>query len=917
MRLLPFFRISVCVAAVSLFSAAAAFAFHPPEDTAGPLRVRIEGPETVALPQTPVPMTVWLENTGDNAISGRVRLEGIDDWHLDPAGPVPFSVDAHGTILVPFSATPGEGTFNALYPFHGYIEFEYGRASLQAHPVLILRTQFPEDGLPNPEARVERTYERPKDLPAFPGTQPGMLMESSIGQGTNTFPVAVVQGKRGLLDGTVRFGEGNAQFEFEGFEIKVLGIDVHNVSGPAVLTGVETRTDAAITTVRHQFALGNETFDVVIACEPTDAALLIRLALENAPEPAPWRVPRLENVALGTWNKPVFRAYAGHGNVIEAPRVLSPGYEGHRLSTSYVGAEFEGGGSLVYGALAIPDRLRAIPERKVFTLDVPLDHTLVFIPTANVWEGVKVWRAIDARPAAAGVANLAGRFAFDLWFGRSFAEGEAGLAKAFRYGLTDAVVVWHDWQRWGYDYRLPDILPPTPRHGGSEAFKQLIETCRKHGVLFAPHDNYIDFYPDATDFSYDRIAFEANGMPDEAWYNSGPEAQSCLFRADHIRHFMERNLTRIKDEFAPPAYFIDVWSSRPPYDYWTRDGAFYDRYYTRKQWRDGFAYVRETLGNNAPTISESGNDQLIGFLDGAQTNHLRVDARPEGNGRYFVWRVNCDDAERIPWFDAAHHHRFALHGAGYGSRYAAGLERRAHGTYSDDYITTEVLTGHPAMVQDTFDRDVVRKYWLLHGLGRALALRQLEHVTFAGDDIHRQRVVWDHGGEVWVNRGATDWEIDGHILPQYGFYARMPGAVEAAIERKDGIIAEWARSPEAFYCNGRRVNPESVPADAAEYAARVNPAGTPIDFGPVNTAGGVRLTREKDALVVTPLPEGPEPCVVEIRWDALPWQLPVPKRVIAQDDAGKTAAPQETQVSGGIVTLTCEPGIFSYRLSAR
>ena len=38
-----------------------------------------------------------------------------------------------------------------------------------------------------------------------------------------------------------------------------------------------------------------------------------------------------------------------------------------------------------------------------------------------------------------------------------------------------------------------------------------------------------------------------------------------------------------------------------------------------------------------------------------------------------------------------------LHGAGYTDRYASGQDPRAHGVYSDDYITTEVMTGHPGM----------------------------------------------------------------------------------------------------------------------------------------------------------------------------------------------------------------------------
>ncbi|MFO7974366.1 MAG: DUF6259 domain-containing protein [Candidatus Hydrogenedentota bacterium] len=894
----------------------AAFAFHPPEDTAGPLRVWIEGPDRVTLPQTPIPMTLWIENTGDEAISGTLRLEGIDDWHINPAVPVPFTVDARQTILAPFSATAGEGTFNALYPFHGYAEFEYKGASYEAHPILILRTDFPESAVPYAEARREPVFEWPP-RPQARVTRPGVVFEGVVGKGSNIFPFTVTQGKRGLMDGTLAFGADDARFSFTGFEVKVLGIDLHDPEGPARLRSVETQKEREQVTLRHAFALGDDTFDVVFVCEHAGEAMRIHVALENAPPSAPWLVPRLEKVALGPWNKPVFRVYAGHGNVIERPRVFTPGYEGHRLSTSYVGADFEGGGSLVYGTPAIPDLLRVRPARNEFTLDVPHDHTLVFIPTHDVWDGVKVWRDIDNRPPAAGVENLAGRFVFDLWFGRSFAEGAEGLARAFRYGLTDAAVVWHDWQRWGYDYRLPDILPPNPRRGGTTDFKRLIETCRAHGVLFAPHDNYIDFYPDATGFTYDRVAFKADGTVDEAWFNPGPQAQSCKFRADAFWPFMEKNVARIQHEFAPTAYFIDVWSSRPPYDFWTRNGAFFDRFYTKQQWQKTFAHVRETLGNNAPTISESGNDQLIGFLDGAQTNHLRVDARPESNARYFVWRVHCNDAQRIPWFDAAHHHRFILHGAGYGSRYAAGLDRRLHGMYSDDYITTEVLTGHPAMVSDTFGRDVVRKYWLLHDLARALALQQIDRVSFIEDNIHRQHITWSHGGEVSVNRGPSDWDIHGHILPQYGFYARMPGGVEAAIERKNGTIVEWALSPEAFYCNGRAVNRESFPADAAQYAARVNPPATPINFGPVTTSGGLRLTRDGDALIVTPLPGGWAPFNLTIRWHELPWKLPVPKRVTTHDETRTKTATHDIKLHSGLLTLPCEPAVFTYRLSAQ
>jgi hypothetical protein len=410
---------------------------------------------------------------------------------------------------------------------------------------------------------------------------------------------------------------------------------------------------------------------------------------------------------------------------------------------------------------------------------------------------------------------LAGRFVFDLWGGKYGASAQA-LEQAFQYGLTDAVVVWHNWQRWGYDYRLPDIYPPNPQNGTEAEFKTLVETCRKAGVLFAPHDNYIDFYPDSECFSYKNIVFTAAGAPQKAWFNFGRLAQAYRARPEKVWPFVERNVKLIRDGFAPTAYFIDVWSSAPPYDYWTDDGHFISRDMTRVFWASTFASIRDLLGG-APQISEAGHDQLIGYLDGSQAQLLRVDTTP---GRQFVWNLKCADAERTPWMDAAYHDKFIQHGAGYPGRYAGGLDEKAHGIYSDDYISIEVLTGHPAMVASAFSRDVVRKYWLLHDLMRALALRRIESVEFAGGDIHRQHVRWDDGADVWVNRGSTDWQVEGHTLAQYGFYARFHGG-EAAIERLSGAVVEWSRTDAALYVNAREAGkPVSFPGAVTDSAFR-------------------------------------------------------------------------------------------------
>jgi len=50
------------------------------------------------------------------------------------------------------------------------------------------------------------------------------------------------------------------------------------------------------------------------------------------------------------------------------------------------------------------------------------------------------------------------------------------MEMAARYGATDAMFVKPVWQRWGYDYRLPDICPPEESH---KDFCAMVEACKR------------------------------------------------------------------------------------------------------------------------------------------------------------------------------------------------------------------------------------------------------------------------------------------------------------------------------------------------------------------------------------------------------------------------------------------------------
>ena len=631
------------------------------------------------------------------------------------------------------------------------------------------------------------------EAPAFP---PVAAQAKVLGKAGGC-EVQIWPGSRGVLDAPVGLVCGERKLFFRGFRVRVAGDALEEWRSGTELVEAREEQTAGRYRVRHRFRNWAGTFDVMSELRVAGDALRARFWLENAPAPKPWFQLYLEGVSAGAWSQKAVRVYAGPGNVMVDPQAFRLGYDGHNLASSFAGFDFANGLALVENSDAIPDRLEVTPEARIYSLVTPHAQTLEFYPAANVFAAVKRLRENDTRVASKGVAKLAGRFTFDLWSGR-YAQSAAELERAAVYGITDALVVWHNWQRWGYDYRLPDIYPPNPQYGTLPEFRQLVAACQRHGTLFAPHDNYIDFYPDFEGFGYDAIVFRQNGSPFKAWFNYGREAQAYRARPDRLMPYVERNLRLVKEGFAPTAYFIDVWSSASPYDYWTSDGRFVDRAATQRVWGGAFAWIRDFLGGDAPQISEAGHDKLIGWLDGAQAQQLRVDPQ----GKEFTWKIQCADSERIPWMDAAWHDKFILHGAGYEGRYQGGLDRKDHGAYSDDYLSTEVLSGRPAMVPQALNRDVVRVYWLLNDAMRALALDRIASVEFAGNDIHRQHVKWESGADVWVNRGAGAWTVEGLTLPRYGFYLRA-GKVEAAIELSGGRRVEWSRSPGRRYENDR------------------------------------------------------------------------------------------------------------------
>ncbi len=726
-------------------------------------------------PSDGVLFRVWADDgTGPKQI-----FERFSDAKVWEPGEVDLSAYAGKTIELALESHPGPNRDTTC------------DSSYWGAPVIISGER---PAVRTPEERAVRVAELTKvGRAVLRGEEPPREVHVfTAGEGEEAFACVISPGEYGLLDAEIVLVYPDRVLAFHGFRVSVNDERLGTPESGLVLAGTTPGRPARPLKLAHHFKGPDWNCDLLVTVAVEGDAIRFDFDCDE----------RITELSIGAFDQIARRCYLGPGNVIEEPEYLRIGSGGHGLATSYFGCDFEGGVSLLQATTVPPDYCEARPAERAYPLVTHLNGSLTLVPSPKgCFDAALKLQHIWQPEPAGGVAKVAGKFVFDVWGGR-YADIAEDMERAARYGLTDSMLIVHNWQRWGYDYRLPDIYPPNARYGSLEDMQRIGAVCRAHGILWGPHDNYIDFYPDAEGYSYDHICFTRDGRPVKAWINRGRDAQSYRWRPDHIQPFVERNLRLIKPNLKPTAYFIDVFSSIPVIDFYDRDGAYHSKLETQRRWGEAFAWIRDFLGGDAPQISEAGHDHLIGYLDGGQCQMRRI--TPDRQRQ--AWGVKCADWERTPWFNALWHDKFILHGVGYSNRYQGGLSFVTHGIYSDDYLSSEVLCGNPGMVRAGFGRGWVAKYWLIEPLMRSLALATMTGHEFAGDNLHRQTVTWSNGATVHVNRGEQPWKVAGHTLPQYGFYAEGDGVV-SAVERIEGVRVAHAQAPDYLFVDARSVDP--------------------------------------------------------------------------------------------------------------
>ena len=593
------------------------------------------------------------------------------------------------------------------------------------------------------------------------------------------YGASVIFGERGLADGVIAFTDGTRSIAYRGFTARV------ETAGGGMPPQPKADVRAEKGTLRIAWSLPGVVRDAQ-------------------------GFPRLTDLAIGPATVRPVRVYAGFGNVVEDPKSFFLSALAPMLSTRHVGADYANGLSVVQAVDVPPDGVVCDGERNLYALHAHHDATFTFVPSAKgAFEAARRFRAVSGYRKSPGHDALGSRMCLDQWSG-DYAKAAADLRLAAKYGITDAIFVKHDWQAWGFDYRLPEIYPP---HGDFAAFMEMRKACDETGILFCLHDNYTDLYPDSDGYSYGNVVFNLDGTPQLAWYNRGRRARAYRFAPHAFGPWCERNARLLHEGCNPNAVFIDVLTAHTPFDYLDRDGRFHTKAETSRHWGDAFRTYRERFGRQETVcVSEGGADHLVGVADAGQSDHFPASKWLGGTERF-------GDAERTPWHDIVTHNRYVLFAGGLGDRYEeerwhAGGDTALHGYGSDDYLSNTIIGGRNPMSGGPFSRTAVKTYWMQHDACADLGAAEFLDLRYEDDNIHRQHSFFSDGGEVWVNRQTNaTWTLpNGIVLPPYGYFAKTPNT-ESGIVLRDGQRCGYVKGASTDFFDARK--PSTLLANAA------------------------------------------------------------------------------------------------------
>ncbi|NOY79447.1 MAG: hypothetical protein GXP31_00430 [Kiritimatiellaeota bacterium] len=423
---------------------------------------------------------------------------------------------------------------------------------------------------------------------------------------------------------------------------------------------------------------------------------------------------------------------------------------------------------------------------------------------------------------------LAKKVVLDWWtWPGSFEGGARYLRELKGYGLDELAIIYHVWQRHGYDNGLPEHVPAMKSMGGDAGMKILGGTARELGYLFALHENYIDYYPNYPKYTDDAVALDPGGRKIKGWYNPSTRMQAYRLKPTWIARYAEDQATQAHLRYRTSAGYLDVHSVNFPwqidYDAGTEGAASFGFAY--KTLTRLFEFMRKT--HEGPIFGEGAYHSFwAGRIDGCE-------AQVDGRGG--------EIHPPLPDFDLLKVHPLTVnHGMGYYTRW----HRLRRGTLTDEemdkYRAFELIYGHAGFLNTgAFPKltQVLREYYLVQPIQERYVPARAVEISYLFDKQwvssttacrtqapRKVRVTYDNGLRIWVNDERPGWRVRGYSLPAYGFVAEGAGVEARTALSPNGLVGDYSETAERIFADPRGyeamytdktppVNIEPLPAD--------------------------------------------------------------------------------------------------------
>ena len=335
----------------------------------------------------------------------------------------------------------------------------------------------------------------------------------------------------------------------------------------------------------------------------------------------------------------------------------------------------------------------------------------------------------------------------------SFKRAEDIVLRLKSENIENSLILLAGWNRAGYDREHVDVWPPSEVAGGVEGLRSLSKGTINQGYLFALHDNYQDFYPDAPSYDESYIMKNKDGSIKLGGIWDGGLCH--LICSSQMKELLERNIDLIQRNIDINSYYLDTITAAPLYE-------CYDLIHPirRKEDKNNKLEVLKFLSEKDLIVGgEGGTDWAVPvctFFEGL----------PGSAVGYFSGIEAADFGISTPLFNLVYHDAVVCywqHGQPFG--------REDH----INHILHDLLSGQPSSWSLTYDQFedllplIKQVYNLLGKFHKKVAFYEMIEHKFLSEDFAVQTAYFGNGAKVAVNFGISSFPLGDIKIPPKGF----------------------------------------------------------------------------------------------------------------------------------------------------